>query len=229
MLTKEHLTELQNRIGYTFEKNEYLRRALMHSSYVPGVGGDNERMEFLGDAVLELCVSEELFFRFPNMQEGQLTKSRASIVCEDALFRAAKSIGLGEYLLLGHGEDVSGGREKPSILSDAFEAVIAAIYLDGGFIPARAFIRRFVLPLLDLSERIFEKDHKTRLQELIHAKTHGKQVTYRLVGETGPDHDKTFTMQALLEGEILGEGSGRSKQSAGQAAAEDALSRLEIK
>lgn len=229
MLTKEHLTELQDRIGYSFGNPEYLRRALMHSSFVPGVGGDNERMEFLGDAVLELCVSEELFFRFPNMQEGQLTKSRASIVCESALFEAAKGVGLGEFLLLGHGEDASGGREKPSILSDAFEAVIAAIYLDGGFIPARVFIRRFVLPLLDLSEKIFEKDHKTRLQELIHAKTHGKQVTYRLAGEKGPDHDKTFTMQALLDGEILGEGSGHSKQSAGQAAAADALSRLEAK
>lgn len=229
MLTKEHLTELQSRIGYSFGNPEYLKRALMHSSYVPGTGGDNERMEFLGDAVLELCVSEELFFRFPNMQEGQLTKSRASIVCESALFEAAKGVGLGEFLLLGHGEDASGGREKPSILSDAFEAVIAAIYLDGGFTQARNFVHRFVLPLLDLSEKIFEKDHKTRLQELIHAKTHGKQVTYRLVGETGPDHEKTFTMQALLDGEILGEGSGRSKQSAGQAAAADALSRLEAK
>ena len=229
MLTKEHLTELQDRIGYSFENAEYLRRALMHSSYVPGIGGDNERMEFLGDAVLELCVSEELFYRFPKMQEGQLTKSRASIVCESALFEAAKGIGLGEYLLLGRGEDASGGREKPSILSDAFEAVIAAIYLDGGFTPARSFVHRFVLPLLDLSERIFEKDHKTRLQELIHARTHGKQVTYRLAKETGPDHDKTFTMQAILDGEVLGEGQGHSKQSAGQAAAADALSRLEAK
>ena len=227
MLTKEHLTELQNRIGYVFSDAAKLRRALTHSSYVPGDGGDNERMEFLGDAVLELCVSEELFFRFPKMQEGQLTKSRASIVCEAALFDAAKGIGLGEYLLLGRGEDANGGREKPSILSDAFEAVIAAIYLDGGFTPARDFIHRFVLPLLDLSVPVFEKDHKTRLQELIHARTHGRQVTYRLVGESGPDHDKTFTMQAVLDGEVLGEGSGHSKQSAGQAAAADALSRLE--
>lgn len=227
MLTKEHLTELQNRIGYVFSDAAKLRRALTHSSYVPGDGGDNERMEFLGDAVLELCVSEELFFRFPKMQEGQLTKSRASIVCEAALFDAAKGIGLGEYLLLGRGEDANGGREKPSILSDAFEAVIAAIYLDGGFTPARDFIHRFVLPLLNLSVPVFEKDHKTRLQELIHARTHGRQVTYRLAGESGPDHDKTFTMQAVLDGEVLGEGSGHSKQSAGQAAAADALSRLE--
>lgn len=229
MLTKEQETELQNRLGYSFEKTELLKRALMHSSYVPGVGGDNERLEFLGDAVLELCVSEELYYRFPDMQEGQMTKNRASIVCEEALFCAAKSVGLGEYLLLGRGEDASGGREKPSILSDAFEAVIAAIYLDGGFLPARSFVHRFVLPLLDLSERTFEKDHKTRLQELIHAKTHGKQVTYRLAGESGPDHDKTFTMQAVLDGEVLGVGTGHSKQSAGQAAAADALKRLETK
>lgn len=229
MLTKEHLTELQNRIGYAFQNTEYLRRALMHSSYVPGEGGDNERLEFLGDAVLELCVSEELFFRFPKMQEGLLTKNRASIVCEAALYRAAKEIGLGEFLLLGRGEDASGGRDKPSILSDAFEAVIAAIFLDGGLSPAKTFIHRFVLSLLDLSAPVFEKDHKTRLQELIHAKTHGRQVTYRLIGETGPDHDKTFTMQAVLDDEVLGTGTGHSKQSAGQAAAADALSRLETK
>ncbi|MBQ1820888.1 MAG: ribonuclease III [Clostridia bacterium] len=229
MLTKEHLTELQNRIGYVFSDAAKLKRALMHSSYVPGEGGDNERMEFLGDAVLELCVSEELFFRFPKMQEGELTKNRASIVCEDALFRAAKEIGLGECLLLGRGEDASGGRKKPSILSDAFEAVIAAIFLDGGLEPAKMFIHRFVLSQLDLSKPVFEKDHKTRLQELIHARTHGKQVLYRLIGENGPDHDKTFTMQAVLDERVLGTGTGRSKQSAGQAAAMDALSRLETK
>ena len=227
MLTKEQINKLQERLGYSFANTELLKRALMHSSYVPGVGGDNERLEFLGDAVLELCVSEELYFRFPDMQEGQMTKNRASIVCEEALSRAAHGVGLGAYLLLGRGEDASGGREKPSILSDAFEAVIAAIYLDGGFTPARTFIHTFVLPLLDLSAPVFEKDHKTRLQELIHARTHGKQVIYRLVAETGPDHEKTFTMQAVLDGKVLGEGSGHSKQSAGQAAAADALSRLE--
>ncbi len=229
MLTKESLSELQNRIGYVFSDEVRLKRALMHSSYVPGDGGDNERMEFLGDAVLELCVSEELFFRFPKMQEGELTKNRASIVCEDALFRAAKAIGLGAFLLLGRGEDASGGREKPSILSDAFEAVIAAIFLDGGLAPAKAFIHRLVLSQLDLSKPVFEKDHKTRLQELIHARTHGKQVSYRLVAEQGPDHEKTFTMQAVLDDRVLGEGTGHSKQSAGQAAAADALSRLETK
>ena len=229
MLTKDRINELESRIGYAFQKPELLKRALMHSSYVPGIGGDNERMEFLGDAVLELCVSEELFFRFPKMQEGQLTKNRASIVCETALFAAAKQIGLGDYLLLGHGEDASGGRKKPSIVSDAFEAVIAAIFLDGGLEPAKAFIHRFVLSQLDLNTPVFEKDRKTRLQELIHAKTHGKQVTYRLIGETGPDHDKTFTMEAVLGDEVLGTGTGHSKQSAGQAAAADALKKLGAK
>jgi ribonuclease III, bacterial len=229
MLTKDRINELESRIGYAFQNPELLKRALMHSSYVPGEGGDNERMEFLGDAVLELCVSEELFFRFPKMQEGQLTKNRASIVCETALFAAAKQIGLGDFLLLGRGEDASGGRKKPSIVSDAFEAVIAAIFLDGGLEPAKTFIHRFVLSQLDLSAPVFEKDHKTRLQELIHAKTHGKQVAYRLIGETGPDHDKTFTMEAVLGDEVLGTGTGHSKQSAGQAAAADALSRLENK
>ena len=227
MLTKEHLTELQKRIGYIFSEPDCLKHALMHSSYVPGVGGDNERMEFLGDAVLELCVSEELYFRFPRMQEGQMTRNRASIVCESALFEAAKQIRLGEYVLLGKGEAASGGREKPSILSDCFEAVICAIFLDGGLEPARTFIHRFVLPQLDLSGKALEKDHKTRLQELVHARTHGRQVAYRLVKEEGPDHKKIFTMQAVLDGEVLGEGTGGSKQSAGQAAAKAALERLE--
>lgn len=229
MLTKEHLATLEARIGYAFTEHAYLKRALTHSSFAPGEGGDNERMEFLGDAVLELCVSEELFFRFPSMREGDMTKNRASIVCEDALYTAAKQIGLGEYLLLGKGEDASGGREKPSVVSDAFEAVIAAIFLDGGLAPAKAFIHRFVLSQLDLSKPVYEKDHKTRLQEMIHAKTHGQQVTYRMAGETGPDHQKTFTMQAMLNGEVLGTGVGHSKQSAGQAAAADALERYHTK
>ncbi len=228
MLTKEHLAALETRIGYAFETPEHLRRALTHSSF-SGDGNDNERMEFLGDAVLELCVSEELFFRFPNMREGQMTRNRASVVCEAALCSAAKSIGLGDYLLLSRSEEASGGREKPSIVSDAFEALICAIFLDGGLEPARAFIHRFVLPLLHLGEIAFEKDYKTRLQELIHARTRGKLVSYALVREEGPDHKKVFTMRAVLDGETLGEGRGGSKQSAGQEAARAALERLKAK
>ena len=227
MLTKEHLSALEKRIGYTFSDPAHLRHALTHSSFVSGEGGDNERMEFLGDAVLELCVSEELYFRFPHMKEGQMTKNRASVVCESALFAAAKQIGLGEFLLLGRGEDTSGGREKPSILSDAFEALICAIFLDGGLEPARTFIHAYVLPLLHFGEAAFEKDYKTRLQELIHARTHGRQVSYELVRAEGPDHKKVFTMRAVLDGEVLGEGTGNSKQSAGQEAARVALERLQ--
>lgn len=232
-MTKEKWAVLEAALGYSFHNKAYGERALMHSSFSKSERGkrdpiDNERMEFLGDAVLELCVSEELFLRFPKMQEGQMSKTRAGIVCEAALCEAAKALHLGDYLLLGHGEELGGGREKPSILSDAFEAMICAIYLDGGFESAKAFVRRHVLPLLDVAAHpMLEKDHKTRLQELIHHRTHGKQVQYRLLDEQGPDHKKTFTMAVVLEEEVLGTGTGNSKQSAGQAAAMDALSRLE--
>jgi len=232
MTESEHLAVLESAIGYPFTDRAYLLRALTHSSYYKKEKGkreprDNERMEFLGDAVLELCVSEELFSRFPHMQEGQLSKTRASIVCESALFEAAKGIDLGSYLLLGHGELLGGGREKPSILSDAFEAVIAAIYLDGGWEPAKAFVHRTVLPLLDFSEHpSMEKDYKTRLQELVHHQTHGEQVCYRMVKAEGPDHKKVFTMEVVLNDRVLGAGMGNSKQSAGQAAALDALQRM---
>ena len=231
----ERLAALEARLGYAFRNRAYLERALTHSSYYKSEKGrrepqDNERMEFLGDAVLELCVSEALFSRFPHMQEGQMSKTRASIVCESALFEAAKSVELGACLLLGHGEDLGGGREKPSILSDAFEATICAIYLDGGWEPAKAFVTRTVLPLLDFDAHpTLEKDYKTRPQELVHHKTHGKQVQYRLLDATGPDHKKVFTMAVVLDDEVLGTGEGNSKQSAGQAAALDALNRMEKK
>ena len=219
---------LEQTIGYTFRDGAILRRALTHSSFVKKEKNreplDNERMEFLGDAVLELCVSEELYARFPGMREGQLSKTRAGIVCEAALAAAANKIGLGGYLLLGHGEEIGGGAEKPSILSDAFEALIAGIYLDGGFFEAKRFIETHVLPILDFDAPAFTgKDYKTRLQELIHQKTHGEQVEYRMLGAEGPDHKKTFRMAVCLGERILGEGEGNSKQSAGQQAARDAL------
>lgn len=231
MLTKEHLNQLEQNIGYAFQNRKLLERALMHSSYIANDRNhpkDNERMEFLGDAVLELCVSEELFLRFPTMQEGRMSRNRASIVCESALFEAAKQIDLGSFLLLGRGEERAGGRNKPSILSDAFEAVICAVYLDGGLEPARRFIHRYVLPLLDVrgTERM-EKDYKTHLQELLHVRCRGKQVHYRLLKEEGPDHQKVFTIQVLLDDEVIGVGTGGSKQSAGQAAAKAALAKYE--
>ncbi len=231
-MNTEHVKELEAAIGYTFLNSAYLEQALTHSSFHKAEKGkhdskDNERMEFLGDAVLELCVSEELFLRFPGMKEGQMSQTRASIVCESALSQAAHQIGLGAYLKLGHGEELGGGRNKPSILSDAFEALICAIYLDSGFEQAKAFVHRTVLPLLDMnSHQVAEKDYKTRLQEKIHQKTHGKQVQYLLLKEEGPDHKKTFTMAVELEGTILGTGTGNSKQSAGQAAARYALEQM---
>lgn len=231
-MNQNRLADLESALGHSFSNRALLERALTHSSFYKGEKGrrepqDNERMEFLGDAVLELCVSEELYFRFPQMQEGRLSKTRASIVCESALFQAAKGVYLGAFLLLSHGEDLGGGREKPSILSDAFEAVIAAIYLDGGWEPAKAFIRRTVLPLLDFTAQPqLDKDYKTRLQEIVHHETHGKQVVYRMLDEKGPDHQKVFTMAVLLEDRTLGTGEGNSKQSAGQAAARDALERM---
>lgn len=231
MLTKEHLNQLEQNIGYVFQNPKLLERALMHSSYIANDRNhpkDNERMEFLGDAVLELCVSEELFLRFPTMQEGKMSRNRASIVCESALFEAAKQIDLGSFLLLGRGEERAGGRQKPSILSDAFEAVICAVYLDGGLEPARRFIHTFVLPLLDVrGTECMEKDYKTHLQELLHIRCRGKQVHYQLLKEEGPDHQKVFTIQVLLDDEVIGIGVGGSKQSAGQAAAKDALAKYE--
>ncbi len=227
-MTKQDLSCLEQAIGYRFRDQGILCRALTHSSYVKKDKSneplDNERLEFLGDAVLELCVTEELFARFPDMREGQLSKTRAGIVCETALAQAAHTVGLGPYLLLGHGEEIGGGAEKPSILSDAFEALIAGIYLDGGFAEAKRFIGKYVLPLLDFDAKTFpEKDYKTRLQELIHRKTHGTQVEYRMLGAEGPDHRKTFRMAVCLGDQILGTGEGNSKQSAGQQAARNAL------
>lgn len=230
-MTETDLKRLEQSIGYTFRDRKILCRALTHSSFIKkdknSEPADNERMEFLGDAVLELCVSEELFARFPHMQEGQLSKTRAGIVCESALADAAREIGLGPFLLLGHGEKLQGGDKKPSILSDAFEALIAGIYLDGGFSEAKRFIEAHVLPLLNFDAPQFTgKDYKTRLQELIHQKMHGAQVEYRMLGSEGPDHKKTFRMAVCLGDRILGKGEGNSKQSAGQEAAKNALSEM---
>lgn len=231
MRTREQLSQLEKNIGYTFTDAKLLNRALMHASYIANDRNDpqdNERMEFLGDAVLGLCVAEELYRRFPRMQEGRMSRNRASIVCESALSEAARQIELGAFLLLGNGEERAGGRNKPSILSDAFEAVICAIYLDGGLEPAKAFVHRFVLPLLDpKGTQEMEKDYKTHLQELMHVRCRGKQLRYELVEAKGPDHKREFTMQVLLDDEVIGSGTGGSKQSAGQAAAKQALARFE--
>lgn len=216
---------LEERIGYRFREPKYLRRALTHSSYSNESRDkpeSNERMEFLGDAVLSLVVSNYIFHRF-HLDEGDLTKIRASIVCEKSLFRFAQEIGLGEELYLGRGEEQMGGRTRPSIVSDAFEALIAAIFLDGGLEPAGKFVLRFVREELDTGEqRGTFVDYKTMLQEIIQ-KNPEEKVTYVLVGEHGPDHDKHFAVEVRLNSNVIGRGESRSKKGAEQLAAKEAL------
>ena len=216
--------ELEQAIGYRFVRQEYLVTALTHSSYANESKEDipnNERQEFLGDAVLSIVTSDYLFANF-NVSEGNLTKLRASVVCEQALFRFAQEISLGDYLLLGRGEQHSGGSARPSILADAFEALIAAIYLDGGIEHARAFILPFIEQMLDSDfDRSFT-DYKTILQEIVQQNP-DETVNYVLVEESGPDHDKSFTVEVRLHSNVLGVGIGHSKKVAAQNAAREAL------
>ena len=220
------LNALEERLEYQFHDLALLDTALTHTSYVKGDGrasAHNERLEFLGDAVLELCTSEYLFTRFPDSDEGAMTRLRAQAVCESALYEVAKEYGFGRLLLLGRGEDHSGGREKPSILSDAVEAVIGAVYIDGGMEVAKRFIMRFVHKSVEdaMAGRLI-KGHKTMLQEYVQ-KHHMGQIAYELIGSSGPDHNKTFSMRVLVAGETAGTGEGRTKQEAGQQAARAAL------
>ena len=215
---------LEQRIGYQFKNGKYLRRALTHSSYSNESREKpecNERLEFLGDAVLSLVVSNYIYHRF-HLNEGDLTKIRASIVCEKSLFRFAGEIGLGEELYLGRGEEQRGGRTRPSIVSDAFEALIAAIFLDGGLEPASRFILRFVREELDTGERSAFVDYKTMLQEIVQ-KNPEEKVSYVLVEENGPDHDKHFVVEVRLNSNVIGRGEFRSKKGAEQLAAKEAL------
>lgn len=214
---------LEETIGYSFQKQELLKRALTHSSYANEGGRgipDNERLEFLGDAVLELFASEFLYMEYPEKPEGEMTRLRASLVCEEALADAAKKIALGEYLSLGRGEEHTGGRERASILSDALEAVIGAIYLDGGGEEARIFIRQFVLT--DIKRKELFHDSKTLLQEKVQ-ETPGVKLSYEILDVQGPDHDRRFTAAALIDGKAAGKGTGRTKKAAEQEAAYQAL------
>ena len=215
---------LEEKIGYKFQNEKYLRRALTHSSFSnesKDKPESNERMEFLGDAVLSLVVSDYIFHRY-HLDEGDLTKIRASIVCEKSLFRFAQEIGLGDELLLGRGEEQMGGRTRPSVVSDAFEALICAIYLDGGLDPAARFILRFALEELEETDRHAFVDYKTRLQEIIQQNPE-EQVTYGLVKEEGPDHDKHFEVEVRLNSNVIGRGRSGSKKGAEQLAAKEAL------
>lgn len=225
----EELKALEKRIGYRFGEPALLNTALTHTSFVKGDGKGqthNERLEYLGDAVLELCVTEQLYRRYPKWSEGNMTRARASIVREASLYGAAKSFGLQEYLLLGHGEEVTGGRDKPSILSDALEALIGAIYLDGGFDCAKKFVLSWADDMLNRVEKgDAAKDNKSILQEYVQKK-HLGGLQYKLISATGPDHKKEFKIHAFINSVFLGEGVGNSKQEAGQMAAAAAIAAL---
>lgn len=222
------VSRLEEVIGYHFYDEQLLRRALTHSSYANerkiNRCGDYERLEFLGDAVLELVTSEFLYLRYPKLPEGQLTKLRASMVCEPALAYCARDLQLGRYLFLGKGEAATGGRNRASITSDVMEAIIGAIYLDSGIAQAKSFIMRFILN--DIEDKQLFYDSKTILQEQIQ-KTPGSVLSYELVSEEGPEHEKVFTVNALIDGRISASGRGRSKKAAEQEAAYQIL--LEMK
>ena len=214
--------ELEKNLDYTFKNKDLLKQALTHSSYANEAHTQsNERLEFLGDSVLSLVVSDHIYTRF-NTPEGELTKLRASLVCEAALYEFAKELELGKFMLLGKGEQQYRGNERPSMLADAFEAVLAAIYLDGGMEPAKKLVLRFVKEDLIHTERITFKDYKTKLQEVIQ-KNPEEHLEYVLVDEKGPDHAKEFTVELRLNSNVIAQGIGKSKKSAEQNAACEAL------
>lgn len=221
----QNLHDLEIAMGYSFKNLRFLEIGVTHSSYANEAKGHieyNERQEFLGDAVLSIIVSDYIFEHYTELPEGELTKLRASLVCEKSLCEFSTELHLGDFLRLGHGEELMGGRERPSILADAFEAVLAAVYLDGGIEPATEFVLKFVKPALAHVENVAFKDYKTLLQEIIQ-KNPEEKLTYRLIGEYGPDHDKRFEVNVLLNSNVIGHGIGRSKKSAEQLAAKEAL------
>ena len=222
------MKDLEEKLGYTFQDRKLLEGALYHSSYANENRGrgiaSNERLEFLGDAVLGMVVADHLYRAHPDMPEGELTRTRAALVCEGSLVKVARELSLGDYLKLGKGESAGGGRRRPSIQADAVEAIIAAIYLDGGIGSARKMIQRFILSRNpgDVTEN---QDYKTALQELVQ-KESGQELSYHLVGESGPDHDKRFAIQVTLNGKVIGHGEGRSKKEGEQMAAQEAIKNL---
>ncbi len=240
-MAQSEAKQLEERLGYRFKRPELLDRALTHSSAIPELRADhtdesakasaiqdNERLEFLGDAVLELLTREYLLESFPDWSEGQLSKSRARIVNAHSLEEAARRVGLGQHLRLGRGEEKTGGREKPTLLADAFEAVVAAVYMDAGLGPTREMLKRLVFEqaLEERGERIAESDRKSSLQEFLQGR--GKPAAeYRLSGESGPDHQKVFQVEVWISGERMASGEGSTKKEAEQRAAHSALQLLE--
>ena len=223
------IKDLEAAIGYRFQNISLLQNALTHSSYANERWHDslksNERLEFLGDSILGMVVAEYLYRNFPDRPEGELTRMRADMVCETSLATVADKIGLGEHLMLGHGEERFGGRKRASILADAVESMIAACFLDGGMEAAKAFVTRFVLTEVPVKQ-LHNADYKTALQELIQQKK-DQVLAYALVGESGPDHDKEFRVEVSLNGNVIGAGVGRSKKRAEQDAARNALDALQ--
>ncbi len=219
--------KLQEKIGYTFKDASILRTAMTHSSYANESRDKriecNERIEFLGDSVLSLITSDYIYLQYRQTPEGELTKIRASVVCEQALFEVANSIGLSEHILLGKGEEAGGGRNRPSILADAMEALIGALYLDGGFEVAQKFVLTYLKPKIALAAKgkTF-RDYKTMLQEIVQ-KSKEEVLSYHLVSESGPDHNKHFEVEVLLNSNVFAKGEGRSKKEAEQMAARSAL------
>ncbi len=217
------LEKLESLIGYEFKDKSLLKQALTHSSYANeqkiNRSGDYERLEFLGDAVLEVISSEFLFHKYPDLPEGKLTKLRASMVCEPSLAICARDLDLGKFILLGKGEEATGGRNRESITSDVMEAIIGAIFLDGGMEKAKAHIEKFILS--DLEDKALFYDSKSTLQEVMQAIK--KEFEYVLIGESGPEHDKLFEVSVMSEGNVLGNGKGRTKKAAEQQAAYQAL------
>ncbi len=222
------LKDLETAIGYRFHNISMLQNALTHSSYANehyhNSLKSNERLEFLGDSVLGMLVAEYLYRTFPDRPEGELTRMRADMVCEKTLAHVANGLGLGKHLLLGKGEELSGGRNRDSILADAVESVIAACYLDGGKEAALDFVQKFILVTVPVA-KLNHVDYKTALQELVQQKKN-QTLTYRLVGESGPDHDKHFVVELTLNGEVVGKGCGSSKKRAEQDAAHTAMEKL---
>lgn len=224
MLTQELIKELEDKIEYCFEDKKLLKQALTHSSFVNEQRinklPDYERLEFLGDAVLQLTTSDFLFRSYPEMQEGELTRKRASLVCGASLAHCAENLHLGQYVLMGRGEETTGGRKKEHILADVMEAVIGAIHLDGGFERAINFIHRFILD--DLEDKQAFYDSKTLLQEYVQREK-GAVINYVLVGESGPDHEREFIVEVRVNGKTMGQGTGKTKKAAEQQAAYKAL------
>lgn len=222
---EKNLLDFQKKIGYKFKNDRLLYEALSHSSFAnenKKHRKSNERLEFLGDSVLSIVVSDYIFENFKHLPEGELTKLRASLVCEKALFEFSHKIELGKFIFLGKGEEVTGGRHRASIVSDAMEAVIAAIYLDGGIEPARKHIMNFLPDDINPKHTRTFIDYKTKLQEIIQQNPE-EVIEYFLKGESGPDHDKKFEVEVLLNSNVIGSGVGKSKKSAEQNAAKEAL------